>query len=69
MSLKALHVCFIVLCVFLSLGFGYWALKDFGLTQNAVNLWMGIGSLAGAIILIGYLVWFLSKMKKVNPSS
>lgn len=68
MSLKALHICFIILCIFLSLGFGYWGLWDYGLTKNAVNLWMGTGSLAGSVILAGYLIWFLSKMKKVNPS-
>lgn len=69
MSLKTLHICFIILCILLALGFGYWGIRDFQTAKNAVNLWLGIGSLAGSIILVGYLAWFLSKMKKVNPSS
>ena len=66
MSLKALHICFIVLSIFLAIGFGGWAVRDYGVTQNAVNLWMGIGSFIGGIALVGYLVWFLSKMKRVG---
>ena len=68
MSLKALHICFILLSIFLAFGFGWWAVRDYSVTQNAVNLWMGIGSFFGGIALAGYLVWFLSKMKRVGEA-
>ena len=66
MSLKALHICFIILSIFLAFGFGWWAVHDYLAVKNAVNLWMGIGSFFGGVVLAGYLVWFLSKMKRVG---
>ena len=68
MSLKALHICFIVLSIFFTLGFGCWGVRDYGLSKNAVNLWLGIGSFTGGGVLIGYLFWFLPKMKRVGSS-
>ena len=66
MSLKAVHICFILLATALAAGFGYWAVRDYSLSGNSVNLYLGIGSFALGAALIVYLFWFLSKMKKVN---
>ena len=68
MSLKALHVCFIILSILLALGFGVWTARDFTSTKNLMNLGMGIASFLGVIALLGYLFWFLSKMKRVGDS-
>ena len=68
MSLKALHVCFIILSILLALGFGVWAVRDFVFTKNLMNLGMGAFSFLGGVVLIGYLFWFLSKMKRVGDS-
>lgn len=66
MSLKAVHICFIVLAEALAWGFGIWAVRDYSASRNLVNLSLGIGSIAGAVALIGYLFWFLQKMRKVG---
>lgn len=66
MSLKALHVCFIVLASLLTLGFGYWAVRDYFSSGNFTNLLLGVGSFLGTGVLTTYLVWFLAKMKKVG---
>jgi len=66
MSLKALHVCFIVLSILLALGFGLWGVRDYSATGNSTRLFLGIVSFVGGGMLAVYLVWFLSKMKKVT---
>lgn len=66
MSLKAIHICFIVLATLLTLGLGYWAVRDYEASKNFTNLSLGIGSFLGTGVLVGYLVWFLAKMKKVG---
>lgn len=66
MSLKALHICFIVLSILLALGFGIWAVRNFESSRNLVTLVLGAGSFVGSLVLTGYLFWFVSKMKKVG---
>ncbi|GEM_PF-405879 len=61
MSLKAVHICFIVLSIALAAGFGYWALA------HPAYLYLGIISFAGALALALYLFRFTQKMKKIHP--
>lgn len=68
MSLKAVHVCFILASIALAFGFGGWALKNYEATKHALNFWLGIGAFSGGVALAGYLVWFIYKMKKLGPS-
>ena len=68
MSLKALHICFIVLSILLAIGFGVWAVRNFESSRNVTTLALGVGSLVGSILLMGYLFWFVSKMKRVGSS-
>ncbi len=67
MSLKAVHIFFISLASLLTLGFGYWAIRDYFSSKNFLHLLLGIGSFIGTGILTTYLVWFIAKMRKVNP--
>ena len=61
MSLKAVHICFIILSITLAAGFGYWAL------HRPAYFYLGIVSLAGAVALALYLFRFIRKMKKIHP--
>lgn len=68
MSLKAIHICFILLSLALALGFGFWGVRDYLATENLIHFSLGIGSFVGGILLVGYLVWFVYKMKRIPPS-
>lgn len=63
MSLKAFHVFFIVVSSLLTLGFGVWAVRQYSVGGEAVNLALGIGSLGSTVVLLVYGVWFLKKLK------
>jgi hypothetical protein len=66
MTLKAFHVVFIALATVTAAGFGVWSLHAF-LTQRGIgNLLLGALSLAVAVGLVVYGVWFLKKMKDVS---
>ncbi len=58
MSLRAFHIAFIFLCVGLLFGFGYWQYT----VNNSASL--SVLSCVTGILLAGYLVWFISKIKK-----
>ena len=62
MSLKAIHVCFIVLSILLTFGFGVWAFAEGG------SGYVAAGAIAAAcgIALIVYLISFLRKLKDVG---
>lgn len=68
MSLRALHICFITLSIFLAFGFGLWGLHDYDRSKTVVHLWLGMASFAGAVLLVVYLYWFLAKMKRIMHS-
>lgn len=63
MSLKVFHICFIVISVLLTGGFGVWALMVNGL-PGAFRIMGGV-SLLGAIILVFYGIRFLKKAKSI----
>lgn len=67
MSLKTFHIFFIVLSTLLCIGFGVWSFGDFsGDGPGAASIAMGVASLAGAVVLMCYGVWFLRKLKNVS---
>ena len=68
MSLKAVHICFIFLSIVLALGLGVWGVGDYSTTGNLIPLSLGIGSFVGGVLLAGYLVWFIYKMKRIPPA-
>ena len=66
MSLKAFHVFFIVVSVLCALGFGGWAVADYTRTGRGSLLVLGVLGFAAAVVLIGYGLWFLRKLKNVS---
>ena len=63
MSLKFFHICFIIISVMLTAGFGLWALLANGL-PTAFRVMGGI-SLVGGLVLIIYGIRFLRKAKSI----
>ncbi|MBI4550523.1 MAG: hypothetical protein HY714_06320 [Candidatus Omnitrophica bacterium] len=68
MSLRAFHILFIVISVFLAAGFGVWAVRHYQATRDALIFVLGAASLVGSVLLAVYLVWFISKTRKMGPS-
>jgi hypothetical protein len=66
MSLKAFHVFFIFISTVLSVGFGFWAIRDYLHSGNVVSLVMAVGAFAGSVLLVWYSKWFLRKLKDVS---
>jgi len=66
MSLRTVHICFIVLSVFLALGFGFWGMRDYSLSKNILNRHMAIGSFLASGLLTVYLAWFLAKTRRME---
>ncbi len=66
MGLKGFHVFFILVSIVFTIGFGLWGIRDYSGTTGVRNLFLGIGSLAAAVALLVYLIWFLIKSKKLN---
>jgi len=66
MSLKALHIVFIVASIVLALGFGAWSLKGYFDGEPRRYLWYGIGSLVAGVALIAYARSVLKKLKNIS---
>lgn len=66
MSLKAIHIVFIVASIVLALGFGAWALKEYFDGGLKSYVWYGAGSLAVGLGLIFYLRSVIRKLKDVS---
>lgn len=64
MSLKAVHIVFIVCSTLLAASFGVWAVERPG--GGAGYLALGVISFAVAAGLVVYGVWFLKKLKGVS---
>lgn len=68
MSLKAFHIFFIIISIVLTVGFGFWGVRDYSNSKNVINFILGISSFVGGGALAIYLVWFFSKMKRISHS-
>jgi len=66
MSLKALHIVFIVASTVLALGFGAWSLNEYAGGAERSNLWFGIGSLVIGVALVVYGRAILRKLKDIS---
>jgi len=66
MSLKAIHIVFIVASTVLALGFGAWSLNEYAHGAARSNLWFGVGSLVVGVALIGYGKAILRKLKDIS---
>jgi hypothetical protein len=63
MSLRAFHVIFIVCSILMSIGFSFWAYLNFQHYHTAGYLWTAILSLACAMGLVVYFIYFVVKIK------
>ena len=66
MSLKAVHVFFVIVATLIAGGFGVWAIQQYTTTGSSGDLLLTILAVSAAISLPIYGVWFLKKMKKVG---
>ena len=66
MSLKALHVVFVVASIVLAISFGAWSINEFAHGGARSNLWFGIGSLIAGLLLIVYGRAILKKLKDIS---
>ena len=66
MSLKALHIVFIVASIVLAVGFGAWSLHEFSNGEPRIHLWFGIGSLVAGLALVVYGRAMLKKLKHIS---
>ena len=66
MSLKALHIVFIVASIVLAFGFGAWSLNEYARDGGRGDLWFGIGSLVVGVLLIAYSKAMLRKLKDIS---
>lgn len=63
MSLKVVHIFFIVCALVLSVGYGVWSLQTDGIRDQPLFIVLGWLSLAVSVALVVYLKWFVSKQK------
>ena len=66
MSLKAVHIIFVVVCTVFLVSFGLWAVREFRSTGDSGNLVLALVAFVGAAVLIPYGIWFLRKLKNVS---
>jgi len=66
MSLKALHIVFIVASIVLALGCGAWSLNAFAEDGAPGNLWFGVASILAGVGLIFYCRSVLRKLKNIS---
>jgi hypothetical protein len=66
MSLKAVHILFIIASMLLCLGFGWWAMDAYLAYDGTANLVYAIGSAVLFLALAVYGWFFLKKLRKVN---
>ena len=66
MSLKGFHIVFVTFSTLLSIGFGVWAFGQY--TDGGSTTLLAVAVAAGvfAVVLIGYGIWFLRKLRNVS---
>ena len=64
MSIKVVHIVFILFAVLVSIGFGIWGITD----GNRLHMGLGISSLVLGVALVAYGIGFLRKMKDLKIS-
>ena len=66
MSLKAIHIVFIIASMLLCIGFGAWAVDGYSHGHGTAELCYAIGSGALFLALAVYGWYFLKKLKKIS---
>lgn len=66
MSLKALHIVFVTASTLLAFGFGAWELKAYQVSDQRMDLIMGIGGLVSGLVLVVYGKMVLKKLKHIS---
>jgi hypothetical protein len=66
MSLKALHIVFIVASIVLAIGFGAWSFNEFSNGAGRNHLWTGVASVAAGLGLIVYGRAVLRKLRHIS---
>lgn len=66
MSLKGFHVFFIVVCMVFLAGMGVWGIRDYQGSGQKMSMYLGLGAWVGLVILGGYGVWFLRKLRHLS---
>lgn len=66
MSLKAVHLVFVNALGALSVGCAIWKFRDFASSRATMDLLMGLGGLAAAVLVVVYGWYFLKKMKSAG---
>ncbi|CAB4244383.1 conserved protein of unknown function [Methylacidimicrobium sp. AP8] len=68
MSLRQFHLLFVSIVTCLFLGLGGWALVEYHQqeSQGSILVWLGVASLATAVGVVIYGVWFLRKTRRLG---
>jgi hypothetical protein len=67
MSLKTIHIVFIIASCLLTGFFGYWSWSEFLSPDGSrIDLVFGISSIAALIGLLAYGKYFLNKLKHIS---
>lgn len=66
MSLKALHIVFVTASTLLAFGFGAWELKAYQVSDQRMDLILGVGALVSGVALIVYGKMVLKKLKHIS---
>ena len=64
MSIKAVHIFFIIMAIMISIIFGVWSLK-FAPAGDSFYQWMGVLSLIVFIVLVIYGLNFFKKLRSL----
>ena len=67
MSLRLVHIFFILAAETLCLFFGVWSLKKYLEMKTPVYLFSIVGSFIVSFLLVFYLAWFIKKTKSSKP--
>ena len=68
MSIKVVHIVFILFAVLISIGFGIWGLHSHITEWNRLHMGLGTSSLVLGVALVAYGLGFLRKMKDLKIS-
>ena len=66
MSLRVVHIVFIVASTITAFGFGAWGIVEYRVSGEIADLALAIGSIAGGIALIWYGNKFFKKLKTLK---
>ncbi len=66
MSLRFVHIFFILAADLLCTFFGVWGIRRYWDSQDRETLLLGIGSMAVSVFLVFYLVGFIKRSKGMS---